>query len=250
MKISPTIVFLLFIPFFLLAQTNNNDSAYQKPVDKTLQTIGIAVPAIMVTYGAISLGSDNLRKLDVSIRDKLLINNAFWHKNWDDYLQFSPAAVAFGMKLWGVKSTHKTPNMLIIYALGNVLNAGIVQSTKYIVARERPDGSNKYSFPSGHTSTAFVAAEFLHQEYKDQSVWISVGGYTMASLIGVARIYNNKHWLSDVVAGAGIGILSMKLAYWTYPYLCKFFDGKNKTQLSLFPAYHKGTLGLNFYYNF
>ncbi|MDR1595298.1 MAG: phosphatase PAP2 family protein, partial [Prevotellaceae bacterium] len=113
--------------------------------------------------------------------------------------------------------------------------------------RERPDGSDRFSFPSGHTATAFVAAEFLHQEYGDKSVWISIGGYGMASLIGVARVYNNKHWVSDIVAGAGIGILSTKIVYWTYPCLQKTFGKKNKkVQTLVLPGYDNGNLNLTF----
>jgi membrane-associated phospholipid phosphatase len=56
-----------------------------------------------------------------------------------------------------------------------------------------------------------MCAEFMHQEYKDQSVWYSIAGYTAATATGVLRMYNVRHWFSDVVAGAGIGILGTKL---------------------------------------
>ncbi len=143
--------------------------------------------------------------------------------------------------------------MAIIYALSNVLNTGIVYTAKNIIGRERPDISDNQSFPSMHTSTAFVAAEFLHQEYKDKSIWISIGGYAMASFVGVARVYNNEHWLSDVVTGAGIGILSTKAIYWAYPYIQKVFgskNAKNTTQKLFFPSYNQQCLSLNFSYTF
>jgi membrane-associated phospholipid phosphatase len=62
-----------------------------------------------------------------------------------------------------------------------------------------------------------MAAEFLHQEYGDKSLWISTADYGMATLVGVSRVYRNRHWVSDVVAGAGVGILSTKIIYWLYP---------------------------------
>ena len=137
--------------------------------------------------------------------------------------------------------------MFALYMLSNVLETGIVFTTKQLTARRRPDGSNRQSFPSGHTATAFVAAEFLHQEYGDKSVWISIGGYGMASLVGIARIYNNKHWVSDVLAGAGTGILSAKFVYWSYPHLQKTFRNKEtKRQSFIFPEYNNGNLSLNF----
>ena len=71
-------------------------------------------------------------------------------------------------------------------------------------------------FPSGHTTEAFAYAEFIQQEYKDVSPWYGAVGYAAATATGLLRIYNNKHWLSDVVAGAGIGMASTKLAYLLY----------------------------------
>lgn len=178
---------------------------------------------------------------------KCTIDHSIWYNHWDDYLQFSPAVLAFGLKLGGVEGRHKLPDMLILYALSNILESGVVYATKCLTGRERPDGSNYHSFPSGHTATAFVAAEFLHQEYKDRSVWISAGGYGMATLIGISRVYNNKHWVSDVVAGAGIGILSTKIMYRVYPSLQNLFPGKRKkSQAIVCPSYNDGALGMHF----
>ena len=245
-----SIYIILFLtatfPFFVQAQETDSISC-----NKTGKIIGIAIPAAMITYGAISLGNNGIRQIDYSVRDHLVEKNALWHVKWDDYLQFSPAVAAFGMKFCGVKSTHKLLDMAILYVLSNGVNGVIVEAGKYVVGRQRPDQSDHFSFPSGHTSTAFVAAEFLHQEYKDQSVWISVGGYSMASLIGVARVYRNKHWVSDVVAGAGVGILSTKIVYWTYPRLQEVFGKKTKkTNTIIFPSYNEGNWGIHFSCNF
>ncbi len=91
--------------------------------------------------------------------------------------------------------------MTLIYALSGGLTFGVVKATKTITGRERPDGSANNSFPSRHSATAFSAAEFLHQEFGYHSIWISIGGYTVATMVGASRIFNDKHWLSDVVAG-------------------------------------------------
>ncbi|GHT71530.1 phospholipid phosphatase [Bacteroidia bacterium] len=225
-----------------VAQTTNHKSFL-----KTKDVIGIAIPVAMITYGIISIESDALKKLDYSTRNELLEDNSMWYNRWDDYFQFSPAVLAFGLKLSGVEGKHKLSDMFILYCLSNILESGFIYTIKYLTGRKRPDGSNYHSFPSGHTATAFVAAEFLYQEYKDQSVWISVGGYGMATLIGISRVYNNKHWVSDVVAGAGIGILSTKIVYWAYPSLQNLFSGKNKKYQALMcPSYENGALGLNF----
>jgi hypothetical protein len=78
----------------------------------------------------------------------------------------------------------------------------------------RPDGSTANSWPSGHTATAFVGATLLHKEYGlTRSPWWSVAGYGVATATGVMRVLNNRHWISDIMSGAGIGIMSTELGY-------------------------------------
>jgi membrane-associated phospholipid phosphatase len=67
--------------------------------------------------------------------------------------------------------------------------------------------------PSGHTSTAFSSAEFLHSELKDSLPVISYSGYVAATAVAAIRIMKNRHWLKDVIVGAAVGIISTKLAY-------------------------------------
>ncbi len=88
-----------------------------------------------------------------------------------------------------------------------------VNSLKYSCRVMRPDGSSRNSFPSGHTATAFMTATMLHKEYGHLSPWYSIGGYTVATLTGVTRQLNNRHWMSDIMVGAGIGILATELGY-------------------------------------
>ena len=210
---------------------------------------GIALPSAMITYGLISLGDNGIREIDYRTRHSLEINNRFWHTHVDDYMQFTPALAAYTLKLCNVESAHNLLDMTILYGFSSILAGSIISQTKTMTARERPDHSNNLSFPSGHTQTAFVAAEFLHQEYKNQSVWISIGGYSAATFVGIARVHNNKHWVSDVVAGAGIGILSTKFVYWIYPYFRKKSEKNEKNDQALqtfvFPGYSNGNISLN-----
>ena len=93
------------------------------------------------------------------------------------------------------------------------LMAGVVNGLKYTVKRERPNQRKNNSFPSGHTATAFMAATMLYKEYKDLSPWVGIGAYSAATLVATGRMMNNRHWLSDVLAGAGIGIMSTEVGY-------------------------------------
>lgn len=132
----------------------------------------------------------------------------------DNYTQFAPYALTAGLKLAGVKGRSDWSRFMLSTVLSNAVMATAVNATKYSVKEMRPDNSTRNSFPSGHTATAFVAATVLHKEYGlTRSPWYSVGGYAVATATGVMRVLNNRHWISDVVAGAGIGIMSTELGY-------------------------------------
>ncbi len=131
--------------------------------------------------------------------------------HYDDYLQYAPAALMLGLKIGGVRGRSSWGRMLVSDAFSVALMAGAVNSLKYTCRMPRPDGSNNKSFPSGHTATAFMAATMLHKEYGGRSPWYSIAGYSMATVTGVSRMLNNKHWLSDVLVGAGIGILGVSV---------------------------------------
>lgn len=132
---------------------------------------------------------------------------------YDDYLQYAPAAVMVGIKAAGVKGRSSWGRMLVSDAFSAGVMAIAVNSLKYTVREMRPDGSGNNSFPSGHTATAFMTATMLHKEYGGRSAWYSIAGYSMATATGVSRMLNNKHWLSDVMVGAGIGILATEVGY-------------------------------------
>ena len=131
----------------------------------------------------------------------------------DDYLQYVPAAVMLGMKVAGVKGRSSWGRMIVSDAFSALLMGSAVNTLKQTTHVMRPDGSNDRSFPSGHTATAFMTATMLTKEYGHKSQWIGIGAYTAASATGLMRMANNKHWLSDVLTGAGIGILSTELGY-------------------------------------
>ena len=137
-----------------------------------------------------------------------------FHRTFDNYTQYAPAIVMVGMKAAGIESRSSWGRMLLSDAFSVSMMAGIVQGLKHTTSVVRPDGSNDHSFPSGHTATAFMTATMLNKEYGYKSPWIGFGAYSVATATGLMRIANNKHWLSDVLTGAGIGILTTELGYW------------------------------------
>ena len=132
----------------------------------------------------------------------------------DDYTQFFGPAMVVGLKLGGYEGRSDWPRLLASAAVSYGVMAGLVNGIKYSAKEMRPDGSTANSWPSGHTATAFVGASLLHKEYGlTRSPWWSVAGYGVATATGVMRVLNNRHWISDVMSGAGIGIMSTELGY-------------------------------------
>ena len=144
-------------------------------------------------------------------RTRLLTN---FHSEIDNYTQFAPAVLALGLNVAGVEGRSNLGRFAVSSALAYGIMAGIVNPIKYGAKEMRPDGSTRNSFPSGHTATAFVSATILQKEYGlTRSTWYSIAGYGVATATGVMRVLNNRHWVSDVLSGAGIGIFSTELAY-------------------------------------
>ena len=122
--------------------------------------------------------------------------------------------------------------------------AAIVFPLKKLTAVPRPDTHSLNSFPSGHTAQAFVAATFLHKEYGIENPLLSVLAYSTATGVGLLRIMNNRHWISDVLVGAGIGIIATHLAYLTHQNKV----GHKRKRLSgalLVPTYAQRSFGMS-----
>lgn len=141
-----------------------------------------------------------------------------FHTTLDDYLQYMPVPIAYGLDFLGLKSKNDLLNRSVILLKGEAVMFVAVHILKRTVRERRPDGDARTSFPSGHTAQAFAAAAFLTEEYKDRFRWMPYVAYGLASSVGMMRVANNRHYISDVIMGAGLGILSMKLSYWTHQY--------------------------------
>lgn len=132
----------------------------------------------------------------------------------DNYTQYFGPAMVLGLKLAGVEGRSAWPRFLASTAMSYGIMAAFVNGIKYTAKEMRPDGSTANSWPSGHTATSFVGATLLHHEYgMTRSPWYSIAGYGVATATGIMRVLNNRHWVSDVMSGAGIGIMSTELAY-------------------------------------
>jgi membrane-associated phospholipid phosphatase len=174
--------------------------------------------------------------------------NKMHKKEVDNYLQYAPIVAAYGLGFCGVPSKHDWIDRTYLTASSLAIMEVCVQTLKSVTRVKRPD-SNKYnSFPSGHTGLAFTGAQLLFKEYKDVSPWIGVAGYMVATTTGAMRIINRRHWFSDVIAGAGIGILSVQASYALLPVFHRI-RGIPKN-MALAPAVCDNSYGLTFAYSF
>ncbi|NMH28660.1 phosphatase PAP2 family protein [Flavobacterium silvaticum] len=210
----------------------------------------LIIPTALIGYGLIGIESDQIQSWNLGIREEVT-EDIDRKITIDDFSQWAPAVSVFALDAAGVKAKNNLKTRATIYLTSFLICNATVFSLKSITRIERPDGSARNSFPSGHTANAFMGAEFLWQEYKDKSIWYGVAGYAVATGTGLFRIYNNRHWLTDVAAGAGIGILSTKVAYWLNPWINKkVFNGhheKNGTSSTMvMPTYDGRNMGIGF----
>jgi len=204
-------------------------------------------PAVLIGYGALSFVVHPIRNFDYYVRGRIATSAPNYNSKLDDYLQLSPAVLVYGLNLAGDEGQNRFVDRTALLALsGGILT--VTDGLKYIAHRRRPYGTDPLSFPSGHTGAAFLAAEFLAQEYGDKSPLYSVLGYTVASTTAVLRMYGRAHWFSDCVAGAGFGMLSTKVAYLVYPYIRSKLThrGKHGRTTMVMPTYQDGAPGLAF----
>ncbi len=184
----------------------------------------LIIPAAFMAYRITTLNNNSLRQLDHSTQNTIIKNHPDFKSTIDNYSQYFPAIAVYGLNVVGAKGKNNFKDRTIMYAMTTLLSGAAVVAIKRIALVTRPDGSAPNSFPSGHTTTAFAAAEFLNQEFKDKSVLYSIGGYAIATTTGILRMYNNRHYLSDIICGAGLGMLSTKLVYMIYPAIKKKFS--------------------------
>lgn len=232
---------MLFLVFSFMGYGQTaNDTVSKNPGSPTFNYKPLLIPAVLIGYGVIGLENHQLGSFNKQIREE--VREDIDEKiTLDDFSQYAPMVAVYGLNILGVEGKNDLGNRTVIMGTSYLIMSSAVLGLKSLSRIERPDGTSNNSFPSGHTATAFAGAEFLWQEYKDKSFWYGISGYMVATGTGLFRMYNNRHWLTDVAAGAGIGILSTKIAYWINPYLQnKIFSPKDKKVSSVIMPFYNG----------
>jgi len=210
------------------------------------------IPLALMTYGIVALFHNPLNKFNYNVKEFVYDDNNSHHNKLpiDNFTLAAPAVTVYVLNICGVHGKNNLIDRSAIFGLANLMGNGVGFGVKFISHEVRPDSTDKYSFPSGHTFNAFLGAEFLRQEYKDVSPWIGVAGYVVAAGTGYLRMYNDKHWFNDVVAGAGMGILSTRIAYWIYPTIKHALFHSKKISTIIMPTYENGYAGVSMVHYF
>jgi PAP2 superfamily len=115
-------------------------------------------------------------------------------------------ATSVGVYAFGrIKDQPKVSHVGMDLIQSLAVSEALVQSLKYTTRRERPDGSGRNSFPSGHAADTFAFATALERHLGWKG---AVPAYIFSSYVAMSRLPADRHWLSDVVFGAGVGIIA------------------------------------------
>lgn len=219
------IIFIVILPFDLFSQvdTLKNTVSEKHSLGKAL-----IIPSAIIVSGFISKQTT----IDRSVQEKVQSSKWRTQTNIDDYLRFAPMVELYLADYSYSKSRsevfQQTKNLFIAQLLSSLM----VETLKRTTNITRPDGG-EHSFPSGHSSIAFTGATALYLDFKDQNKLLAYSGYGFSTATGVLRITSNKHWLSDVLVGAGIGIASAQLAWHINP--LKNWDPFKKKKIAVYP---------------
>lgn len=239
MKIKLVLVLLLSC-VMLHAQAIKRDSLHKNNLLKKS-----ILPASLIGVGLIINKSTFEKTFQKDIRNSVGTN---YRTNIEDYLTFAPVAQMYIADIAGVKSKNHWFDQGKNLFISNLFSVGITELIKKSNHKLRPNGLPD-SFPSGHSTVAFTNATVLYHEFYNTSPVLAYSGYAFATTVGAFRMLNNKHYLSDVLVGAGIGIAVTNLVYYFQP-LKNFNPFKKVKNVSFYPSYNDNTYGFYASYQF
>lgn len=200
--------------------SKNDQHHYLKPA-------ALIAPGTLLLYGGLKPFINAIPKLDNEINNKIHQNYPNFHTGAADYLMWTPSASVYVLDAFKVKTEHNFREHLILDAGSIIVAGGIGYGMRIISKNIKAYNSSDTKFPSGHTANAFRGAEILHQELKRTNKLFSYSGYLVATGVGLLRIFDKDHLLSEVITGAGLGIISTKLTYWVFDKV-KYKKSKSK----------------------
>lgn len=192
------------------------DTLVEAEIEKNpLKLSGFVPPASLMLVALTIKGHSGLYS-SYNIRQDIQSMFPGFYTPIDNYLLYVPLVSAYATGfIPGTHPRHTNGRRLWMFMQAQVLTTVAVYAFKHYTHELRPDGSDYLSFPSGHTAQAFMGAALFDAEYPNQLKGLKIGLYALAGLTGALRMMNDAHWANDVLFGAGVGILSVRLLYWS-----------------------------------
>lgn len=197
----------------------------------------LILPGALITVGIAGYYLDGFYGFNKDTHNSMTQLRGERYFHLDDYVQYLPVAGYLTLEFAGIKGGCSFKERVAIAATAYLTMSALTNIGKYTFREKRPDSEARNSFPSGHTATAFTGAELMRIEY---GTWPGLVAYTVATVVSFLRMYNGRHWLNDVIAGAGIGILSARIGYWMLPLYRKWFGWdkpRKSSSLIVAPGY-------------
>lgn len=236
------LILVLTIPFSCMAKSESiiDDSCSSNNIYKS-----VLIPMSLIGTGLIINKTNFEKTINKDTRDYVGYD---YYLGIDDYTQHVPFIEMYIADIAGVESKNHWFDQTKYLLISNLISASTTHLLKNWTKKPRPAGADD-SFPSGHTTGAFTNATVLYNEFSQSSDALAYSGYAFAATTGMFRLINNKHWLSDVLVGAGIGIIATELVYYIEPFknINPFIETEN---ITLIPSYNNSEYALYFAYKF
>ena len=181
-----------------------------------LKPPALIIPGTLLLYGILKPMVRGISNLDNDLLKQIKNSHPGFHTNAEEFLMWEPSASLYLLDAMRVKSQHNFKQHLLIDVGSIVITGSLGYLMRKVTGNNKAYNLQGTKFPSGHTANAFRGAEILHQELKYNCNLLSYSGYIAAVTVGILRIYNKDHLLTEVLAGAGLGIISTKLTYWIF----------------------------------
>lgn len=244
------ILFTLFLLVNLTVQAQDSLNIVVKDSSR-LKVKNFIIPAVLMTSGLV------FRDVDLKRRTYEFHQNALGNRyqfKQDDFLQYLPVLLDVSGEKLGFQARHgfmqRGTNQLVSLSISGIIGRVI----KMGFNDKRPELYGLRSFPSGHTNTAFNSATLLFLEYKDDNIWFASSGFVIATATGFFRVTNEKHWVADVLFGAGLGMsTAFVVHYWSpdiYKFVKKhFFKKSDDISLLPYPVISRNNFGIGLLMN-
>jgi membrane-associated phospholipid phosphatase len=226
-KMKNTLLLLFIFLSFYKGMPQKQDSIPTLKTNLFLNKKQFIAPVTLIDSGFLLLNTAANKNFQKDAND--FFGSGF-NTRADDFLFFVPAVqICFGRNIGFKPKTDFKQQVMNIF-IASVISVSVSEILKRSFKEERPDKSNALSFPSGHTTIAFTNAALLYNDYKDSNIWYASSGFLFATATGLLRVANNKHYVSDVLTGTGIGLATgIIISHWNPLKSVSFLNSKKAT---------------------